>query len=473
MSIDDLITPLTKEQVLADMLSVAGAVGLDTSFWQVDTPELVVFTIIAEAITVSGGGGLISTIASGGFLDLAAGVTPEGGPGWLDRLASSVYQVTRVPATNANTTEVLTAVGAAGGTFVAGGLHFLAGEFIYTNTAPFTLPSTGTVSVAVQSDVAGSAPSAGAGAINALLTPIIGVTVTNPGPAIGADAESNTALVQRCRDRLAALSVDGPAGAYDYNARTINGPNQVAVVSGSLTQPAEPVTKTKVVVNASTGTVTTYVAGAIGAYATPPNYTQQLTKAIVSSTNASPISVTVTAHGYVTGDQVFIAGHLVDTNANGSWVITVTGANTFTLYGSTGNGVGGATGTAYRYSDLDLVDKSIQANAVPLSVTATTLSASQTVVSVVATVTVTGSASALSDTQITAKVSTALAELGAVLPIGGQPGGFLYLETVRKTIYDSLTGIINVVMSVPNIDVVVSDSQIVVFGAPTLTVVRL
>jgi len=70
------------------------------------------------------------------------------------------------------------------------------------------------------------------------------------------------------------------------------------------------------------------------------------TKAIVSSTNASPIQVTVTSHGYATGDVVQITGHTVNSNANGVWIVTNTGANTFTLDGSTGNGVGSNTGTA-------------------------------------------------------------------------------------------------------------------------------
>jgi hypothetical protein len=67
---------------------------------------------------------------------------------------------------------------------------------------------------------------------------------------------------------------------------------------------------------------------------------------IASSTNASPIQITTAApHGYATGDKISIIGHLVNTAANGSWAVTVTGANTFTLDGSVGNGVGVATGT--------------------------------------------------------------------------------------------------------------------------------
>jgi hypothetical protein len=73
--------------------------------------------------------------------------------------------------------------------------------------------------------------------------------------------------------------------------------------------------------------------------------TMQALKSISSSTNATPIAVTVTAHGYATGDTVVITGHTTNTNANGTWKITNTGANTFTLDDSVGNGVGGATGS--------------------------------------------------------------------------------------------------------------------------------
>jgi hypothetical protein len=66
----------------------------------------------------------------------------------------------------------------------------------------------------------------------------------------------------------------------------------------------------------------------------------QATKAVTAATNATPISITCTAHGYSTGDTVVIAG----TGANiapslGTWEITVTGVNTFTLDGTTAPGV--------------------------------------------------------------------------------------------------------------------------------------
>lgn len=66
---------------------------------------------------------------------------------------------------------------------------------------------------------------------------------------------------------------------------------------------------------------------------------------ITSSTNATPIVLTVGSHSFVAGQRVKVEGHLSNTNANGSWSISSVGGTTITLAGSTGNGAGGATGT--------------------------------------------------------------------------------------------------------------------------------
>ena len=73
---------------------------------------------------------------------------------------------------------------------------------------------------------------------------------------------------------------------------------------------------------------------------------QQATKSISGATNATPIEITVSAHGYSTGDTVVITGVVGNTAANGTWEITSTGANTFTLDNSAGNGVRTSGGTA-------------------------------------------------------------------------------------------------------------------------------
>ena len=72
--------------------------------------------------------------------------------------------------------------------------------------------------------------------------------------------------------------------------------------------------------------------------------------AAVSSTNATPIVLTSAAHGITSGtlEVVTVAGHLVNTNANGTWLAYASSTTQLTLIGSSGNGVGGATGTVSR-----------------------------------------------------------------------------------------------------------------------------
>lgn len=72
----------------------------------------------------------------------------------------------------------------------------------------------------------------------------------------------------------------------------------------------------------------------ISSYSQPAN-----SLSITAATNASPISITTSSnHGFATGDIVQIQSAGGNTAANGTWIITVTGLNTFTLDNSTGNG---------------------------------------------------------------------------------------------------------------------------------------
>ena len=75
--------------------------------------------------------------------------------------------------------------------------------------------------------------------------------------------------------------------------------------------------------------------------------TNSKTRAITSSTDATPIVVTTADdHGLATGDQITIFGHTTNVAANGRWTITKTLAAAFSLDGSVGSGAGaGADGT--------------------------------------------------------------------------------------------------------------------------------
>jgi Putative phage tail protein len=68
--------------------------------------------------------------------------------------------------------------------------------------------------------------------------------------------------------------------------------------------------------------------------------------AITAATNATPIQITASNHGYRSGQKVTIAGVLGNTAANGTWTVTQIDSNTFTLNGSIGSGAYTSGGVA-------------------------------------------------------------------------------------------------------------------------------
>lgn len=69
--------------------------------------------------------------------------------------------------------------------------------------------------------------------------------------------------------------------------------------------------------------------------------------AVTSSTDATPIVVTATAHGLTTGQRALIFGHSTNVAANGIYKVTVLTANTFSLQDEiTGANIAGTGGGA-------------------------------------------------------------------------------------------------------------------------------
>lgn len=60
-------------------------------------------------------------------------------------------------------------------------------------------------------------------------------------------------------------------------------------------------------------------------------------KTITGATNATPVVVTATAHGFSDGDAVTIQNVIGNTAANGVWIVDNPTTNTFELQGSVGN----------------------------------------------------------------------------------------------------------------------------------------
>lgn len=79
------------------------------------------------------------------------------------------------------------------------------------------------------------------------------------------------------------------------------------------------------------------------------------TGAITGATNADPIVITQASHGLASGMTVTISGVLGNTAANGTFVITVINANTYSLNGAVGNGARTGGGTVDSWTGLSTI----------------------------------------------------------------------------------------------------------------------
>jgi len=278
-TLEDLFTLASKDELLEAELAIATAVDLPATQWQSGGVARTILEIVAQILADQDV--VRAEMVKSGFLDLAAHTDGTLNP-WLTALAKSTFGVDRILATFATGKERLTNSTASPIVVTADTLHFAKndGSASYKNTSGGTIPATGTLDVDIACDQAGSIGSAAAGEITTLVTTIAGVTVSNPAPLIGADAESDPLLVIRCRAKLGSLSPNGPAKAYEF-----------AVLSALLPD-GSPAGLTRVQVKATnaTGSVTVWIADPDGTTSGA-----QLTAATASVDQiAVPLTVTAT-----------------------------------------------------------------------------------------------------------------------------------------------------------------------------------
>lgn len=129
----------------------------------------------------------------------------------------------------------------------------------------------------------------------------------------------------------------------------------------------------------------------------------------------------------------------------------ITGLNgVVTAYVGTPTGPIGAT-------ELAAVDLSIQANAVPLGVTADVLSATALDIPIIANVYV--NATSKTDLELQTAIITNLTNWMAARPIGGDYGGNVYLDAISTTIKNSDPSIYHVWLGAPMADVAVGSAE--------------
>jgi phage-related baseplate assembly protein len=214
VSLADLTTPLTPDQVKASIYDVLATVGTNTTSWK---PGAVARTIIAAfAIVAAAFSELTALIAKSGFLELAE-------KDWLTLVARYVFGVERTLATFAAGSVTLT--NTAGGVFDMGVRDAVFKKSstgkTYRNTEAFHLGAlqAGLV-VGIEAVEAGSDSSAGAGEIDSTETAMIGVVVTNAAAVVGLNDQSDPDLRTQSLEARSALSPNGPRDAYAFFARS-------------------------------------------------------------------------------------------------------------------------------------------------------------------------------------------------------------------------------------------------------------
>jgi len=217
LTLDELTTPLTRQEVESSIYTVLSRLGVNTTSWK---PGAVVRTMIVGVSAVFAAyTDLMALIARSGFLALSAG-------DWLTLVAFHVYGIERRAATYASGNLTLTNSG--------GGLYILdAGDLIvrnslsgatYRNTGPVTLTPSSVVVTGIVATEPGTDGNAAAHVINTLVTTLLGVTCDNGAALNGTDTEPDATLRQRCSEMLGALSPMGPWDAYSSALRNATDP---------------------------------------------------------------------------------------------------------------------------------------------------------------------------------------------------------------------------------------------------------
>lgn len=245
-TLEELFTPITREQVVESMLSVAEQLSLPIEAWQPESVGREILEITGQKVSDQSATGAVA--AAAGLLDFAEG-------DWLTLSADQIYEVERIEATFATGTFRLTNTSAVVYVLAAGDVraaHDDTGQ-TYTSTTGGTLNPSSTLDITLVADEPGSASNAVVGDITTLVTPLFGVTGSNTTVFVGLDEESDDQLVARARESIAKASPNGPKDAYNYYAKTAVRADDTSI----------GVTRTNVV--QGNLTVTVYVADATGA----------------------------------------------------------------------------------------------------------------------------------------------------------------------------------------------------------------
>ncbi len=182
LPIDQLIKPLSKDEVKDSIYRLMAATGLPVTSWPEGGVARTIVAIVAAIF--AGFTDVIAVAIRAGFLDLAEGI-------WLTLLARYVYGVDRIEATFAAGEVTLNNTGGGVYSFDPGDLIVRnpATNKTYTNTTAFDLGALEMgKKVPIRATEAGAASTSAPGQITEFVTTLLLVTVSNEAPVVGLDA---------------------------------------------------------------------------------------------------------------------------------------------------------------------------------------------------------------------------------------------------------------------------------------------
>ncbi len=425
---------------MAELLSIATALGLPTTAWETGQPLRTMLEICSVAQAKQDV--LVSMAIQGGFLDYAATgtvveydlegnatqvqvsvdpstvtPTPTVANTWLDALASSFYDVQRVPATYARVSitglndSIVTY-----GPFAPGTYHVSnpSTGATYSNVSTLSIPPGAIAPFIVVADLIGPVGSAAANAVTGSVTVLPGVAIGNLASAVGSNWQTNISLANLCRLKLGSLSPDGADAAYAFFA--LSALQKLAAQTPTVTLRGGSITRVLVQSDRATGHVVVTAANAAGVVS---GCVQLAVVGAVTSAGLVEIQTT-SAHGLSTGDFATVSGVVGVPGANITSTVTVVDGTHFTQDGSVFSGAYVSGGTV-EGGDLGELDALLQANVVPNAVTEITQSASNVTINMAFDIYLPAASIAAALVAIPAALLTYL----AALPIGGasDPGG--------------------------------------------------
>ena len=224
LSLEQLLTPVTNAEALQNIIDTLDGLGFDASSWGPTSRQRALIEVWARQNAAFSSD--IVNIAKGGFLDLAEG-------GWLTILAKSAFDVDQQLASKTQGKLLMTCASGSGPYTIDTGANQIvvadtANGYVYRNITGGTLSSGSTLEVTIEAEVAGASRDVASNTITDLRKTLVGVTVNNPIPdgettwitTNGADDETASELIIRCRAKWATLSGLAPGAAYEFHALT-------------------------------------------------------------------------------------------------------------------------------------------------------------------------------------------------------------------------------------------------------------